>query len=453
MANTVMAAAPSARAPSLLPPGAPGRLEFSLRGRGRAALFLLAVFVPGVWLMALTARAGLAGTWGESWEPRVLERAVALEGGNAQLHFNLGTAYLWAEGGNPTAAVRELRAATRLTPSAALYWSALAKGCYAAGDGECSRQAWERAARLSPANPRMAWEAALHYTVSRQPQAAWPHFRRLLRLAPGQATRVFDLLLDAGDAPESIWRELAHAADGDVRLAFLNSLVSHAQFPAAERFWGELAAAPGELPLTATLGYVEDLLRRGHYRAASQVWSHLQHTGVVQGAGGTSLVFNGGFEQTPLPQGLDWHLRPQQYLAADFASPAAHSGERALRLEFTVPENAEYEPAYQFVPVQPGESYTLSAWVRSENITSDSGPRLRVEDPQCPACLSLASAGTVGTQDWQQVELQFAAPAAAEMVRLSLWRPRSRSFPMEISGRFWLDDVRLQPSVAGAGWP
>lgn len=448
------AAAPSVRAqrgvaPWPVPPGA-GRLEFSLRGRWRAGFFLLAAFVPGLWLMTLTARAGLAGTWGESWEPRTIERAVALDGGNAQLHFNLGTAYLWAEGGNPEAAVKELRAATRLNPNAATYWSALAKACYAAGEGECSDQAWERAARLSPANPRMAWEAALYYTVSGQPQAAWPHFRRLLRLEPEQAARVFDLLLGAGDTPESIWRELADSAEGSVRLALLSSLVSHAQFPAAERFWGEVAAAPGQLPLTAALRYVEDLLRHGHYRAAGQVWSHLQRTGAVADGGQTGLVYNGGFEQPPLPAGLDWHLPPQKYLAADSASPVAHSGKRALRLEFTVPENAEYEPAYQFVPVMPGESYTLSAWVRSENITSDSGPRLRVEDPQCPACLSLAGAGVVGTQSWQRVALQFAAPPAAEMIRLSLWRPRSRSFPMEISGQFWLDDVNLQPSSAAS---
>ena len=442
-----MAAAPSVRV-SRRPAPSPRRLEFSLRGRWRATLFLVATLVPGVWLMALTARAGLAGTWGESWEPRTIERAVALDGANAQLHFNLGTAYLWAEGGNPEAAVKELRAATRLNPHAAIYWAALAPACYAAGEGECAAQAWERAARTSPANPRMAWEAALYYTVNGPPQAAWPHFRRLLRLEPEQAARVFDLLLGAGDAPESIWREVADSADGGVRLAFLSSLVSHAQFPAAERFWGEVAAAPGQLPLTAALGYVEDLLRRGHYRAAGQVWSHLQRTGVVAGASAASLVFNSGFEQPPLPAGLDWHLPPQKYLAADSASPVAHGGGRALRLEFTVPSNAEYEPAYQFVPVAPGESYRLSAWVRSESITSDSGPRLRVEDPQCPACLSLASAGTVGTQSWQQMELQFRAPATGEMIRLSLWRPRSRSFPMEISGQFWLDDVRLEPSKA-----
>ncbi len=438
----------SGRAAGPAPAGGPEQPGFFPRRRQHAALFLLAAFLPGLWLIYLTARTGLAKTWGESWELPKLERAAALDSGNAQLRFNLGTAYLWAGGGNPAAAVRELRAATRLNPNAAAYWSALAKACYAAGEAGCADQAFEAASRLGPANPRLAWEAGLHYTVSRRPQAGRPHFRRLLRLQPGQSAAVFALLLDAGDDPELIWRELAGAAEGDVRLAFLSALVEHSQFPAAEEFWGEVAGAPGRLPLAPALRFVETLLRCGHYRAASQVWRHLKRSGVVAGGSPASLVFNGGFEQPLLAEGLDWHLPPQKYLAADLAGTGAHSGGYALHLDFTVPENAEYEPAYQFVAVTPGESYTLSAWVRSQNLTSDSGPRLRVEDPRCPACLSLASAGTVGTQSWQRVELRFAAPATAEMIRLSLWRPRSRSFPMEISGQFWLDDVSLQPTSA-----
>jgi hypothetical protein len=43
-----------------------------------------------------------------------------------------------------------------------------------------------------------------------------------------------------------------------------------------------------------------------------------------------------------------------------------------------------------------------------------------------------------------------------QVIRISVWRPRSRAFPMEISGQFWLDDVavRLVPETetsVGAG--
>jgi len=408
-------------------------------------LFLLAILLPGIWMLVLVARKGLAAAWGESVHLPTLRRAVALDSSNPALHFQLGTAYLWAEGGNPPAAAGELLEATRLNPNVAEYWSALGKACYAAGQERCSDRAFERATGLSPARPRFAWEAALHYTITRRPQAAWPHLRRLLRLQPERAPQVFDLLRRAGADPEPVWRQVASAAGADVSLSYLSFLVADSRLAAAEKFWGELSSARTDLPLASASNYVEQLLRSGHYRAAAAVWARLQDRGAAGGSSAPSLLYNGGFERRPLEAGFDWHFQQQTYLSVDFADPGARSGARALRLEFTVPDNSDYEPAYQFVPVTPGQTYVLAAQVRSEEITSDSGPRLRVQDPQCPACLSLASAGTVGTQAWHAVELEFTAPAAAQVVRVSVWRPRSRSFPMAISGRLWVDDVCLRP--------
>ncbi len=157
-----------------------------------------------------------------------------------------------------------------------------------------------------------------------------------------------------------------------------------------------------------------------------------------------NLVFNGGFESVPLQAGFDWHFQQQTYVESDFADSRAHGGQRALRLDFTVPNNSEYEPAYEFIPVSPGQSYILSAYVRSEHITSDSGPRLLLSDPRCKTCLRIETADTTGTVGWHQVAVRFTAPLSARVLRLSLWRPRSRSFPMDISGQFWLDDVSLR---------
>ena len=441
-------AAPGAeRGPEL---GAAAAATYSLRGRRRAGLFLLATFLPGLWLIAVLIRAGLAGTWGDSADPAWVRRAVALAPENAELRYNLGTAYLWAEGGNPAAAVQELQQATRLNPQMAEYWSALGKACYAAGNLGSADQAFERAAGLAPAKPRFAWEAGLHYAITGRTGQAVAHLRRLLRLEPYQASQVFALLLRAGADAPYVWRELVSSSAPEVRLAFLSFLVSQQAAGAAEKFWEEVAGAGTLLPPAAAVRYVEELLRYRQYRAAAEVWTYLRRSGTVtDDASAANLVFNGGFERPPLRNGLDWHLQQQSYLSADPADPRARSGRRALRLDFTVPDNSEYEPAYQFVPVVPGQAYLLSAYARAEHLTSDSGPRLRVEDPQCPACLIVASEGTVGTQGWRRLEARFTTPPAADVIRLSLWRPRSRTFPMEISGQFWLDDVSLRPIAAG----
>ena len=115
-----------------------------------------------------------------------------------------------------------------------------------------------------------------------------------------------------------------------------------------------------------------------------------------------------------------------------------------MRLDFTVGQNDEYEAVYQIVPVAPDEAYLLTAYTRSESIASDSGPRLRVLDLACPACLNVSSETTVGTTPWHAVSLMFSTGPHAQVVRVSVWRPRSRSFPTEITGTFWLDAVSLK---------
>jgi len=160
--------------------------------------------------------------------------------------------------------------------------------------------------------------------------------------------------------------------------------------------------------------------------------------------GATNLIFNGDFEQPPLNAGFDWRLSATSYVSLDLADPRAYQGKRCLRLDFTVPRNEEYEPLHQIVVVRPQHRYRLTAFVRSENIASDSGPRLRVSDLAAGQRLEATTGGTVGTTGWHAVSTEFSTGPEAESVRVSVWRPRSRSFPGELSGAFWLDAVRLE---------
>jgi len=70
---------------------------------------------------------------------------------------------------------------------------------------------------------------------------------------------------------------------------------------------------------------------------------------------------------------------------------------------------------------------------------------LRVLDPDCPHCLDVTTETTVATTPWHTVSARFATGAETRFLRLSVWRPRSRSFPTEITGQFWLDAVSLKP--------
>jgi hypothetical protein len=177
------------------------------------------------------------------------------------------------------------------------------------------------------------------------------------------------------------------------------------------------------------------------------VWQDLGRLGIVKKPASEdrdNLIFNADFAQAPLNAGFDWRFPKVPYLSLDFSDSGGYRGGRCLRLDFTVGQNDEYEAAYQIVPVAPNQAYVLTAYTRSESITSDSGPRLRVLDPACGACLDVSTETTVGTTPWHAVSLMFSTGPHAQVVRVSVWRPRSRSFPMEITGTFWLDAVSLK---------
>jgi hypothetical protein len=104
---------------------------------------------------------------------------------------------------------------------------------------------------------------------------------------------------------------------------------------------------------------------------------------------------------------------------------------------------------YQLVPVASKRAYILTAYVRSQDITSDSGPRLRVMDPIHPGSTNAASETTVGTTSWHPIELKFCTGPDTKLLQLSIIRVRGRTYPTEITGSFWLDTVVLKPMESG----
>jgi hypothetical protein len=292
--------------------------------------------------------------------------------------------------------------------------------------------------------------------VSSQPKAAVEQLRTFLRLKPDGLEQTFQLLMRGFNDPNIVWRDLlGSSSDVASKLQFLHYLAANNDFESAAVYWAQLTAEKAVVPIAAVSPYVDGLMAGGSYREAARVWRYAvdeNELGSRAITGEGNLVFNGGFEQDPLGAGLDWHFWQQPYLNLDFADRTVHSGARAFRADFTVPQNSEYELAYQLVPVVPGQTYELRAYVRSQAITSDSGPRLRVMDPKCNVCLDAATQGTSGTTDWHQVATEFTTGPTTEMVRLSIWRPRGRSYPMEIGGQVWFDDVSIRPvSAATAG--
>ena len=429
-------------------------LTFSLETRWRLILFLVAVTVPGLWLIRNVVRIAIADQRGGSSNIPDLSQAVKLDPLNPEFQHRLGLLYEYDwEHSNVDKAFSHLERAATLQPNSANYWVDLGRACFARNDEACSNEAYENAIRLAPAIPHYQWVIANYYLLSNRRKESLSHFRRFLELSPDNPVPTFTLCLRAWNDPELIWQTLrADASDAKLRLAYIDFLDQEGHSEAAYKFWNEIAMGDSKVPFSGVQPYLDRLIANNHIEQASRVWQDLTKRGTIRNLiaddSTGNLMFNGGFEHEPLNSGFDWRHQPQEFVNLDFDDSDCIGGRHCLRIDFTVAGNADYEPVYQIVPVLPKQHYLLMAYARSADISSDSGPRLRVLDPECPTCLNEESQSLVATTAWHKIAINFATGVKTQAVRISVWRPRGRSFPMEIAGHFWLDLVSLKQSSA-----
>ncbi len=418
--------------------------------RPKLVAFVIVTGMIGLLLAAESVRIAWAIRLGKSTRTDDLRRAVSLDPGNPDLHFRLGTAEAFnLEDPDTTDGVEQLQRATELSPHQTRYWSSLASACQFAGKRDCASHAIVRALALSPMAPRIHWEAANYYLWANRQEKAFSQFRRLLELDPSYAGATFRASVHAAGNPNIVYDTvLTRSAGPKLKLAYVSFLSSHEYGDSAFQIWEKLAAGKTDFDFSSADPYLEHLIGARKYQEALTVWNDLKARGLVPQSGDNSdLIFNGGFEHIPLNAGFDWRYHEEPYVAVDFETHQGRAGKRYLRLDFTDVGNHQAEPIYQLVPVRAGQTYVLTAQVRSADIVSDSGPRLRVTDPGCPECLTASTGAIVGTTPWHQITLRFRTGPQTSAVRVSIWRARSLGYPTEILGSLLVDQVSLRPDA------
>jgi len=419
--------------------GVAPRTGISPRARMRAVLFLLAA--AAVSLLA-AAETSLVGTVASFSTPETGRRLLAWDADDPRIEDQLGQVY---KDTDPAESLRHLRRATHLSPASRLYWSDLESACESSGDAKCADQARERLLHLCPMAPAYHWLVADSCLRTNRVDMALEQFRRLLELDPTYAAPVWSSLQTL-QQPETVFQKvLAGNPNAELKVGYVDFLSDQGDNDAAYRIWRRVVADSPSFPFSTTTPYLDRLIASSRIEEAVKVWQDLERLGIVEAANQKDdLIFNGDFEQAPLKAGFDWRTGPATYLAVDFSAPGAYHGAHCLRVDFAVSRNDEFEPLYQIVPVLSRHDYTLEAVVRSQDITSDTGPCLRVSDAQPGGFPDAVSETTVGTTAWHPVRLSFSTGPKTQAVRVSLWRPRSRAFPTEISGTAWLDAVSLR---------
>ena len=411
----------------------------SLLGRGLLALLLAVLLVQAVReavASRLAARNSLDGIRrAERWDPSNPEyparfgRALAAEQADA----------------DPLEVARAFETAARLGPHRAENWAGLGEALDLAGDSAGAARAYERALELFPRSPAINWQYAnFLIRAGNAAQAAAP----LGRAIEGDAslrTGAFDLAWRGGMPPAEILAIVP--ARQEILSTYLDYLVHTERLDAAADAWRRMIASPDGFDMDAALRYFDALLEARRVDALEAVWADLArhdpdrvHAGNV-----ANRITNGGFEDAVLGGGFDWRIVPIDGAETEVDTETVHGGSRSLWVRFDGKHNLDFGHVAQYVAVEPDTAYRLAAWIRTEGITTDSGPRIGVYDPFDRAALSAETGNLTGTAAWQEQTLEFRVPPQTRIVVVQVVRRPSRKLDNQIGGTLWLDDVSLSP--------
>ncbi len=292
-----------------------------------------------------------------------------------------------------------------------------------------------RAIALAPNNPKYYWEAANLFLSTDRPHMAVPMMRDFLMLSPADAVPAMKACASAMPL-EQVWSELIRD-NGTARQVsqFAVFAAQNGEVSLALQAWRHALARSSTPNIESGQLLVETLMHYRLYEQAHEVWNDL----IKQDS--ENLVFNGRFNGVLSGWGFDWRTPNSEGITVAQETDPGRS-QTALRIEFAT-KNAETEPIYQLVLVEPSTEYVLKAVVRSEDIRSESGPRLRVMNADDNTAYLAVSEPTRGTSAWHEVRLNISSSPNTRLLRISVWRPKGRAYPQEISGTFWIRDVAL----------
>lgn len=421
-------------------------MDFALSRRDRWLVSAGAVVVS----LALIYQAGRI--WRASYllhsgEPDKLVRAVALEPGNGEAWDRLGRyQQLLAEPPQVERSIQSYEHAVSADPRSARYWSDLASAYEESGQTRRAEAAYLKALAAYPGSAEIQFD----YGNFLLRQSRFPEAFQAMRRASETDPSLLSLIITRGWGAEHDANVLLNQIlppTATAYLAALDFLSDSQQGEAALIVWERLLTLHEPFALGRIFRFVDELLREERSQDAEKVWFAAHRAlGLPLAAGSDrDVVWNGGFEYDLAGGGLDWRFSQRPGIEVGLDTSVRHSGQRSLRMDFAGGENYQISEPYQVVCVEPERSYEFRAYVRTADLTTESGIHFVLFDPHHTEIPAIGTADLVGTHDWTRLEATYKTGPQTHLLRIEIQRLSSRLFENRLGGTVWVDDVSLVP--------
>ena len=384
-----------------------------------------------------------------------LLEAVRLDPKEPRYHFQLGVAHRdIPELRDIDQARSRLETAVALNPHNWRYRRELAQLYELSGQISEAEVALLKAVELSPRRGNYRWRLANFYLRNRSMEKAVPQLELALAANSRLAEPVLGLLMGAGSSYQQINR--VWPRDRESRLRLLRLLCRQPwvdEIPERSigsqgfrhQLWDQLLDDTEPLLPADGQVYVERLFEEQRFGEARERWSELavdNGWSDTRFEKGQNLIWNGDFEWPLTGVGLDWRVRDADGYAVKVAEGEGSGGSDALRLTFDGSQNLKSLEVLQRVIVDPGQGYRLSVRARTEDLSTDQGVFVVVQDGLSRRQL-VALEPFRGSMPWTRHSSGFVARSPWILVLLR--RNSSLRFDNQIDGVLWLDSVNLEP--------
>jgi tetratricopeptide (TPR) repeat protein len=417
----------------------------SLQGIPARPTILVFALAAGALLSYQAVRVWLADHRIHSTRLEVIERGVALEPGNAAAWDLLGRhRQLDFANPDPIEALADYQRAVQDNPLSATFWMNLAGAYEANGDLAAAQHALEQARSLYPVSAEVAWNYGNFLLRQDQDAAGYAEIRHAVQSDPKLLTL----------AISRVWRSshdvnvlLDQVLPSDVAayIQALDFFASIRQTDAALSVWRRLVSLGKPISLPTAFPFLDELILVDRSVDAKQVWVEaVTAAGLAQDEPlNHSLVWNGGFSRDFDNGGLGWRWNSSTGASIDFDSAPPSYGVRTVRLDFGGGSNIEITEPMQYVPVEPNHAYHFHAYMHTEEITTESGMRFSIVDPNHNNAVNALTENFTGSHPWTATDMEVTTGPDTHFLLVRLLRLGSRLFDNKLSGTVWIADVSL----------
>jgi tetratricopeptide (TPR) repeat protein len=384
------------------------------------------------------------------------ERAVQLEPCNSQNWFLLGRYWQYnLEEPDNARAIQAYRTSLSLDPRSAGTWMDIASVYELEGNTSSARDAFQEAKRVYPLSAEVSWRYGNFLLRLGEFPQAFAEIRHSVFVDPNRAAEAFSRCWRV-DPDVQVILDKVLPPSGPIYLDAIRELMADAQLGPALSVWARLVALHPRLPLSEVTSFTDMLLFARRPEDAQRVWTEaatLSDSPPTGDPPGTA-IWDGGFESGVLGGGLSWNFpSAPSGVQVGIDSKEKHSGQRSLELGFDGKYNVNFAEVCHLAIVQPATSYKFSAWVRTQELTSDQGIRFRLEWSDNSRGVSADTPEFHGTQNWTRADLAWQSPPDTHQLRVCVARNPSDVYNSRIHGTAWVDDVSLVPNPSASRKP